>query len=217
MSLYFVFLRRPGDLSDRRNDPFWEFGSFGRTGCHKKNLLHPRHSRLKDGDRLAFLQGGEGEIRVIALTPPIKVAGSTERIELMWDKAYRPLPYSKAPLLISNRNETAFPQVISALRLKDTNRTTPCGAAASRLRSRTTAVSFELSRELLQWFAPPMLPTITAYPEAIQSEASAWTKHAKAEGWATAAQRARQYKQAGLPVKCGGTAVAAPKARTRRC
>ena len=32
MSLYLVFLRRPESLDDRRSDPFWEFGSFGRTG-----------------------------------------------------------------------------------------------------------------------------------------------------------------------------------------
>ena len=36
-----VHLRRPRSRSDKRDDPFWEFGSFGITGCHARNLLHP--------------------------------------------------------------------------------------------------------------------------------------------------------------------------------
>jgi len=86
MSVYFVYLRRPNKLNDRRNDPFWEFGSFGKTGCHSHNLLHHKNSPLKAGDRLAFLQGGKQEIRVIGLTPPIQVARTEARIELKWDK-----------------------------------------------------------------------------------------------------------------------------------
>src|SRR5687767_7698431 len=113
MRVYFVYLRRPSRMDDRRNDPFWEFGSFGKTGCHSRNLLHPKKSPLEDGDRLAFLQGGNQEIRVIGLTPPIEVARAGTRIELRWDKSYRPLPYSAAPLLISNNEETDFPGVIS--------------------------------------------------------------------------------------------------------
>ncbi len=32
-------MERPNEM---RSDPFWEFGSFGLTGCHKTNLMHPK-------------------------------------------------------------------------------------------------------------------------------------------------------------------------------
>ncbi|MGA2191601.1 MAG: hypothetical protein ABSH33_24090 [Steroidobacteraceae bacterium] len=186
MSVFFVYLRQPGGLDDRRNDPFWEFGSFGRTGCHSKNLLHPKNSRIVDGDRLAFLQGGNGEIRVVGLTPPIRVAGTTERIELKWDKVYRPVPFVLAPILINNDGDTAFATVHGALRLADTNRPTFCGSAASRLRSRATAVSHDLAHELVQWFSGSPRPKIVSYPEAIQVDTERWHQNAIKLGWASA-------------------------------
>src|SRR5690349_18822148 len=109
MRLYFVCLRRPSGYKDRRNDPFWEFGSFGSTGCHSRNLLHPVRSTLRDNDRLVFVQGGDGESRVIALTPPIKIGGSLHKLEVLWDKSYRPLSFMNAPILIDNQGNTDFP------------------------------------------------------------------------------------------------------------
>jgi hypothetical protein len=61
-------LRRPGK-NDRRTDPFWEFGSFGCTGCHEKNLLHPMNCQIRNGDRLAFVQGGKCGLRLLLVTP----------------------------------------------------------------------------------------------------------------------------------------------------
>lgn len=157
--------------------------------------------RIEDGDRVAFLQGGRAEIRVVGLSPLLRIAGSLNQIELTWDKTYRPLPYSSAPLLINNARESAFPAVFAALRLNDTNRTTFCGAAASRLRSRSTEVSHELSQEIVRWFAAARLPRISIYPQAIQSESESWYQCAIREDWASASERASQYKRAGMP-KC---------------
>jgi hypothetical protein len=217
MSVYFVYLRRPRGLDDRRNDPFWEFGSFGRTGCHDKNLLHPRNSRIKDGDQLAFLQGGDAEIRVVGLTPALQVAGTETRIELKWNKAYRPLPFSSAPLLINNLQESAFPAVYSALKLAETNRTTFCGRAASRLRSRSTEVSHELAQEIILWFAAPRLPRITIYPQAIQEENGTWYQHAIRQNWASASERASEYKCVGISESLPRPSEPAPIKPNRRC
>jgi hypothetical protein len=216
MSVYFVYLRQPKDMNDRRNDPFWEFGSFGKTGCHRKNLLHPKNSHIKDGDQLAFLQGGAAEIRVVGLSPSLRVAGSLNQIELTWDKTYRPLPYLSAPLLINNARESAFPAVFAALRLRDTNRTTFCGAAASRLRSRSTEVSHELSQEIIRWFAAPRLPRISIYPQSIQSESETWYQCAIRQGWASASERASQYKRAGMP-KCRHPGSQRALGKPKRC
>jgi len=191
MSLYFVFLRQP-TIVDRRNDPFWEFGSFGKTGCHRKNLLHPKRSPLEEGDQLAFLQGGRGELRIIGITPPIALKGSISRIEIKWDPSYRPLPYSSAPILINNEGETDFPEVKPLL--ADTNRSTWCGAAGSRFRSRTTPVNTQLSDQIMDWFSDPGRPKIKAYPEAIVAESNRWYQIAFEKGWATIEERQRQYE-----------------------
>jgi len=82
-------------------------------------------------ERLAFLQGGQGEIRVVGLTPGVQVAGTEAQIELRWSKAYRPIPFSSAPLLINNARVSAFPAVYLALRLDEIDRTTLCGAAVA--------------------------------------------------------------------------------------
>jgi hypothetical protein len=194
MSVYFVYLRRPGDMDDRRNDPFWEFGSFGKTGCHGKNLLHPKNCPIQDGDQLAFLQGGSGEVKVVGLTPPVKVAGTNSRIELRWDKKYRPVPFSVAPLLINNSGASTFPSVYSALRLGETNRTTFCGRAASRLRARSTEVSLDLAQEIIRWFSGQRLPRITIYLDAIEGTDGKWHQHGLVQKWAIASERAKQYK-----------------------
>ncbi len=219
MTLYFIFLRVPRSPTDRRDDPFWEFGSFGKTGCHSANVLHPRLTLLRDGDRLAFLQGGNGEIRIVGVTPPIKVAGSMERIE--WDKSYRPLPYPNAPMLIDNSGATAFPHVYGEAGLNITNRSTFCGAAASRLRSRKRAVGSELSKEILRWFDALEGPKIEAYPEAIQAEDGAWYKNALREDWANPATRLQRYRGLGQshsePGPSAPPATDTPKRSRSRC
>ncbi|MBK9033452.1 MAG: hypothetical protein IPL61_19670 [Myxococcales bacterium] len=70
-----VVLRQPRSDEDARTDPFFEFGSFGLTGCHAANLLH---DEAADGARLAFAQGGPLGFRLVTLTPPVEVRGLAE-------------------------------------------------------------------------------------------------------------------------------------------
>ncbi len=191
MSLFFVFLRRPRHLGDRRNDPFWEFGSFGKTGCHKSNLLHPRLTPIRKGDRLAFLQGGNREIRIVGVTPPVDLAIHGDRVELNWTRSYRPLPYSDAALLINNAGKTDFPVVLAML--QGTKRSTYCGAAGSKFRSSKSPVDSELSKGILRWFSRAGLPEARAYFEAV-APSGAWLQHAQSERWATRKERLRQYE-----------------------
>ncbi len=132
-SIFMVLLRRPRK-NDRRTDPFYEFGSFGLTGCHRSNLLHPRNAPRLSGARLAFIQGGNDGARLVCLTPPVTVvmhAGNT-RAEVRWDKddpSARFLRYEDAPVV------TAIDDV--AAMLEDVNRTTAQGRLASKFRSHT--------------------------------------------------------------------------------
>ncbi len=194
MSLYLVYLRRPRNTADRRSDPFWEFGSFGITGCHGKNLLHRLRSPLRAGDQLAFLQGGIGEVRITGLTPPITVQQLQGRIYATWSKAYRPCPFERAPLLIDNNNGTDFPAVHKML--AKVNRTTPCGRAGSLFRARTARVEGALAEQIRSFFSLKR-PRIKQYLDAVAPTDDPWRRHGNAKGWGNRSEREKEYARLG--------------------
>jgi hypothetical protein len=109
-----VVLRRPkkSKRKERRSDPFYEFGSFGCTTCHKRNLLNPRKSNELIGVRLAFAQGGQDGFKLVHLTPPIKkLIPHGKIVEVKWSSKHKPLKYKKAPLLIDNDGNSDFPHL----------------------------------------------------------------------------------------------------------
>ena len=194
MSIYTVYLRQPAGLHDRRCDPFWEFGSFGSTGCHSSNLLHPRRSPLTAGDRLVFLQGAPGEVRAIAMTPPIRIGGHSARLEALWDPAYRPLPYAQAALFINNAGQTDFPSLLAML--KGVRRDTPCSAVGSKFRSRCSPLDSALAAELTAWFNRSH-GQAAEYFDAICHTNDRWHGYASQSGWADAEVRAQRYREFG--------------------
>jgi hypothetical protein len=99
--LFLVFLRKPG-RNDLRTDPFWEFGSFGCTGCHGHNLLNPKRRHVQDGDSLAFVQGGPEGCKLLLITAPIRRRDHLGgRVELRWSRKAKPFRYAspRAPVL----------------------------------------------------------------------------------------------------------------------
>jgi hypothetical protein len=226
MSIYTVYLRQPGGLDDRRCDPFWEFGSFGSTGCHSSNLLHPRRSPLTAGDRLVFLQGSPGEVRAIAMTPPISVGGRSAHLEAHWDPAYRPLPYKQAALFIDNAGRTDFPSLLPML--EGVRRDTPCSAVGSKFRSRCTPLDGSLAGELMAWFNRSHDQVID-YFDAICHSNNPWREHASRSGWSDPEVRVRRYRefggnrvlesgddtQAGPSSKCGASPTGSDKPDSR--
>jgi hypothetical protein len=132
--VYFVHLRRPG-VNDPRTDPMYEFGSFGCTKCHSKNLLHPRHAEKLNGARLAFVQGGNRGHRLVFLTPPITVKLWPSNCEARWTPAEMPFKYTEAPLLASKEGRSNFPLVKKFA--SRTHRPTLVSGFSSRVRSRT--------------------------------------------------------------------------------
>lgn len=202
MSLYAVYLRQPHGLDDERSEPFWEFGSFGRTGCHRRNLLS-RNSPLKAEDQLAFLQGGNAEVRIVGVTPPLfetsrrEVSGELQ--EINWDPSYRPLSYKSAPLLINNDGRTEFPSIMQLIR--DAARSTWCGKLGSCMRSRTTALDDALAKEILDWFSSSQLEKTDHYPDAIMQSGLRWHSHATEAGWGKLAERQTSYQSLGGVIK----------------
>lgn len=145
-----VLLRRPGRTNDERSDPFWEFGSFGLTHCHKKNLLHFKRAKLREGKRLAFAQGGKEGFKLVYLSPPIKIQKHRNVCEATWEPKGMPFRYETAPLLINNFGETEFAQIKKEI--KDANRFTWSGKFSSKFRTRCTPLSPEISKEILKVF-----------------------------------------------------------------
>jgi hypothetical protein len=147
-----VHLRQPfrSSPTEMRSDPFWEFGSFGITTCHSKNLMKPGKSkRLKDV-RLAFAQGGKGEMKLVFLTPPItKVVEYEDRSEVLWQPS-DPFKFVKAPVLIDNRGKSDFPQLAKLIRTA--RRNSWLGRLSSTFRSRTSYLEPSIAREIVAVF-----------------------------------------------------------------
>lgn len=155
--VFIVFLRRPRKC-DARRDPFWEFGSFGCTGCHRHNLLHPSRCRVRDGDRLAFVQGGPLGCRLLLVTPPVKrilhsSSEGTERVEVRWKPARKPFRYATtAPLLAGDavQGATQFPRLTKAI--SNAARPSLESKLASCFRARATALEDGVAEEVLAGF-----------------------------------------------------------------
>ncbi len=147
--VFIVHLRRPrkSDPNETRSDPFWEFGSFGCTGCHSKNLLNKKNAARLQGARLAFAQGGAKGFRLVFLTPAIHVQHVGNRLELKWSPGDMPFKYAAAPVLVDNHGSSEIPaleKIISRVQ-----RTTPEGRFSSCFRSRSLPLLEHIADQLV--------------------------------------------------------------------
>lgn len=113
-----VMLRQP-DMKDKcetRADPFYHEGSFGTSGCHRRNLMNRKRIHELEGARLAFAQGGPLGFRLINLTPPTSRAVKYYKYcELVWEPTDLPFRYETAPCLINSAGESDFPLLRSMI------------------------------------------------------------------------------------------------------
>jgi hypothetical protein len=182
VKVFFVHLRRPKSMRkaphERRDDPFYEFGSFGCTGCHSATLLsatdfHSRHARALEGARLAFIQGGPLGHRLVFLTPPITVKVWRDCCEAQWppgNPPQMPFKYAEAPIIAYNHGPSDFPLVEKFAR--DTKRTSIEGGLSSKFRSPVHPVSEEMGREIIAVYEGmraevPSTAFATTYEEAL--------------------------------------------------
>ncbi|MGO8688381.1 MAG: hypothetical protein ACLQLG_01990 [Thermoguttaceae bacterium] len=163
--IYFVHLRRPKNSGDQRADPFYEVGSFGCTGCHSWNLLHPRNAHKLKGARLAFVQGADDGTRLVLLTPPITVVkrwmkydkgkGKWVRIrEVKW-KPTKPLKYDRAPILIRNDGYSDLRLVMtfaldSKQSAEDGRLLSPEQRLGSKLRTNVKPLSTAMAKQVIK-------------------------------------------------------------------
>ncbi len=149
-----VMLRQPkmNNAEESRSDPYWEFGSFGSTYCHSRNLLNPRRARELDGAQLAFAQGGPRGIRLVHVTPPIRM--HTRRkgtlAEATWSPVEMPLRYDSSPLLVDAVGQSDCPSLLQDIR--GVNRTSWLAKFASAFRSRRRPVAGVIGAQLLHTY-----------------------------------------------------------------
>ena len=134
-----VMLRRPKhhDPTEMRTDPFWEFGSFGCTRCQYRNLMNPCKLHELTGSRLAFAQGGDAEVRLVHVTPPVRTLHHVLFGEAKWHPPEMPLSYKSAPVLVDNHGGTDVPALIHMI--DEVRRSSPVARFASKFRSTRTA------------------------------------------------------------------------------
>ena len=147
-----VLLRRPKNNPDEKgSDPFWEFGSFGCTGCHKTNLMCPKNAHELNGKRFAFAQGGNQGFRLVFLSPPIdNIVNHGDLIEAKWTPINMPFKYIRAPLFIDNHGKTDILSLKADL--KCVNRPTWESKFSSAFRSRCKPVSEKIAREIIETY-----------------------------------------------------------------
>lgn len=153
-----VHLRRPqrSDPSESRSDPYYEFGSFGCTKCHARNLMHPRRALELDVARFAFAQGGPLGFRLVYLSPPARVKAYRDRCELLWAPAEMPFRYDTAPVLVNAAGAEAdpgsdFPMLVEK-ELRRVFRSTWPGRFSSAFRTRRRPLADLVAEEMVRVF-----------------------------------------------------------------
>ena len=144
-----VMLRRPKhhDPTEMRTDPLWEFGSFGCTRCHSRNLMNPRKLHELSGSRLAFAQGGYEGVRLVHVTPPVGIVHHGVFGEAKRHPAEMPLTYKSAPVLVDNHGGTDVPALIHMI--DEVRRSSPVARFASKFRSTRTPLPADVAGQLV--------------------------------------------------------------------
>jgi hypothetical protein len=147
--LIIVMLRQPrlDNPNEMRTDPLWEFGSFGCTGCHRKNLMNPKRLTELNGTRFAFAQNGALGMKLVHITPPVNTLHHGMVGEATWHPVEMPLTYSSAPILINNFGASDVPEIREMI--SDVMRRSPVAQFASKFRSRHLPLPGHVGRLLI--------------------------------------------------------------------
>jgi hypothetical protein len=144
-----VMLRQPylSNPGEKRSDPFWEFGSFGTTGCHRTNLMNPKKLSEHEGARFAFAQNGPSGIKLVHLTPPVMTRQHRGCGEVNWEPKAMPISYRDAPVLIDNSGYSDFQKITTVF--KDVNRSSPIAKFSSKFRTRRQPLKSDIGDEIV--------------------------------------------------------------------
>jgi hypothetical protein len=147
-----VMLRQPklNNPREMRTDPLWEFGSFGCTGCHRKNLMNLKKLTELEGIHFGFAQNGPRGVKLVHVTPPVRMRHHGAFGEATWSPAEMPLTYASAPTLVNNLGASDIPELIELIR--DVHRGTPIAQFSSKFRSRRLPVPPSVGKRILETY-----------------------------------------------------------------
>jgi hypothetical protein len=147
-----VMLRQPrlDSPNEMRTDPLWEFGSFGCTGCHRRNLMNPRRLTELNGSRFAFAQNGALGMKLVHVTPPVRTLHHGMFGEAKWNPAEMPLTYHSAPILMNHFGASDVPEIGDMV--SDVRRGSPVAQFASKFRSRRLPLRSHVGRQLIAMY-----------------------------------------------------------------
>lgn len=116
--------------------------------------MNPKKIDDLKGARLAFAQGGKGTMRLLLLTPPVKVrthGRSQKRCELRWSPREMPFRFDHAPVLVGNDSAHSDSDFGCLKRfVKKTKRPSWVGKFSSRFRSRRKPLLNSEARQLIR-------------------------------------------------------------------
>lgn len=165
-----VMLRQPElrNRKEKRDDPFWEFGSFGCTRCHSRNLMNPCKSHELIESHLAFAQGGGSGVRLVHVTSPVAIIHHGDFLEVRWRPVEMPLVYESAPLLVDNNGNSDVPMLFREI--SNCRRPTHVSRFASKFRSRRRSLPSDVGHQVVSVyrdFRRRGAPVATCYVDAL--------------------------------------------------
>ena len=169
-----------------------------------------RRSEL-EGSRLAFAQGGPDGIRLVLVTPPIKIKQHKGRLEARWDRHVLPFRHSSAPVLVrpgsEETNRTAFTKIEELISRID--RKTWPGKFSSRFRSRCRILEHKAAAQLLKIYSSHKGKRCANYTQALPHPPEhQMSRSARIESYEALLKRASR--------SCRSSSVASVTVRTKR-
>ncbi|MBC6441533.1 MAG: hypothetical protein GDA53_00050 [Rhodobacteraceae bacterium] len=101
-----------------------------------------------NGARFAFAQNGHLGVRLVHVTPPVRMRHHGTFGEATWKPAAMPLRYDSAPTLINNFCASDVPALIGMI--KDVRRKSPVAQFTSRFRSRRQPLPGPVGQEVVK-------------------------------------------------------------------
>lgn len=99
------------------------------------------------GSVLAFAQGGDSEVRLVHVTPPVAVVHHGLFAEATWRPTEMPLTHRSAPVLVDNHGGSDVPMLVQMI--DDVRRSTPVARFASKFRSRCRPLPADVGRQVV--------------------------------------------------------------------
>ncbi|WP_424990935.1 hypothetical protein [Fluviibacterium sp. S390] len=110
--------------------------------------MNPKRLNEHNGSQFAFAQNGRLGVKLVHVTPPVRMLHHGLFGEATWRPAEMPLCYDSAPTLVTNFAGSDVPSLIHMIR--DVRRASPVAQFSSKFRSRRRPLPDRVGQEVLE-------------------------------------------------------------------